>query len=150
MAQNSEQNCCFNPKMSSTTKCPLQQNVQYKKISSTTKCPVHSVFQTSIVGPRLIYFRVGLQGKSTPYEFDTKVPFYVRGPKIPAGQSRSEIALNIDIAPTILGLAGIKAPADMDGINLAGIWRGYHNETRIGSINLCFKFIPLENLRIEF
>ena len=79
------------------------------------------------------------QGKSTPYEFDTKIPFYVRGPGIKAPPKekansptppRKEITLNIDIAPTLLGLAGLSPPKSMDGLNMAGVIRGYARETR--------------------
>ena len=38
--------------------------------------------------------------------------------------------LNIDIAPTLLGFAGITPPSHMDGINLAGVLRGRLLETR--------------------
>ena len=75
------------------------------------------------------------QGKSTPYEFDIKIPFYVRGPDIRRRTNRDRqkpnpIVLNIDIAPTLLGFAGITPPAHMDGLNMAGVLRGFFTETR--------------------
>jgi arylsulfatase A-like enzyme len=59
-------------------------------------------------------------GKGTPYEEDILVPFIVRGPGVPAGQTLAGYpAGNVDIAPTIAELAGVVPPVFVDGRSMA-------------------------------
>ena len=46
---------------------------------------------------------------------------------------RKEITLNIDIAPTMLGFAGLSPPKSMDGLNMAGESRVFINNLHRGS-----------------
>ncbi|QDH81297.1 sulfatase [Echinicola soli] len=66
----------------------------------------------------------GLAGKWYGYEESIRVPLIVYDPRSKEkdkGTVSSKIALNTDIAPTILGLAGITVPEDMQGVNLFGL-----------------------------
>lgn len=62
----------------------------------------------------------GLQGKWFGYEESVRVPLIIYDPRKPAGiQSNIQpMALNIDIAPTILAYAQVPIPAAMQGVNL--------------------------------
>jgi arylsulfatase A-like enzyme len=57
-------------------------------------------------------------GKMLPYEPSTQVPLLVSGPGIPAGRVSRELGANIDLAPTILQLAGATAGKTVDGRSL--------------------------------
>jgi len=57
-------------------------------------------------------------GKFLAYEPATHLPFLIRGPGIKPGTSTGELAANIDIAPTILELAGVEADKSIDGRSL--------------------------------
>jgi N-acetylglucosamine-6-sulfatase len=59
------------------------------------------------------------------YEESIRMPLLVRYPKaIKAGTVRDEFALNIDLAPTLLELAGVNAPAAMQGRSLVPFLKG--------------------------
>jgi N-acetylglucosamine-6-sulfatase len=58
------------------------------------------------------------------YDAGLRVPLLLAGPRIAAGQARSELVSNADIAPTLLELAGIAPPPDMDGRSLVPLLAG--------------------------
>ena len=57
-------------------------------------------------------------GKHVVYEESVRVPLIIRGPGLPAGQVRNQLAANIDLAPTILDATGVQPRLQMDGISL--------------------------------
>jgi len=57
-------------------------------------------------------------GKFLAYEPATHLPLLIRGPGIKPGTATGELAANIDIAPTILELAGATADKSIDGRSL--------------------------------
>jgi N-acetylglucosamine-6-sulfatase len=59
-----------------------------------------------------------LGGKFLAYEPATHLPFLIRGPGIKQGSKTGELAANIDIAPTVLELAGVEADKSIDGRSL--------------------------------
>lgn len=63
------------------------------------------------------------QGKQTVFEESVRVPLIIRGPGLPAGEVRNQLAANIDLAPTILDAAGVSPRLEMDGISLLGTAR---------------------------
>jgi arylsulfatase A-like enzyme len=69
----------------------------------------------------------GLAGKWTPHEPSIRVPLLVYDPRLAAaarGVVRGEMALNIDVAPTLLELAGLEPSASMQGESLVPLVRG--------------------------
>jgi arylsulfatase A-like enzyme len=62
-----------------------------------------------------------MPGKMTPFDTDIRVPLVVAGPGVAGGRSLSEIAENIDLAPTFTELAGEAGPTEPDGHSLAAL-----------------------------
>lgn len=90
----------------------------------------------------------GLQGKWFGFEESIRVPLIVYDPRATqtAGKVINDIALNIDIAPTLLELTNTAAPSSMQGKSLrpfvyntkAGKWRTdfFYEHTFLGSPRL--------------
>jgi len=81
------------------------------------------IFYTSDNGFHLGEHR-GLQGKNLPYEEDLRVPFVVRGPGVPAGRVVTQVGLNIDLAATLMDIAGGTATVPQDGRSLLPLLKG--------------------------
>jgi N-acetylglucosamine-6-sulfatase len=65
------------------------------------------------------------------YEESIRMPLLIRYPKaIKRGVVRDEFALNIDLAPTLLELAGVSPPVAMEGRSLVPLLKGAKTEWR--------------------
>ncbi len=64
-----------------------------------------------------------LGGKFLAYEPSTHLPFLIRGPHIKAGTESGEIVGNIDVAPTILELAGVTPDKSVDGRSMTPFFK---------------------------
>lgn len=74
----------------------------------------------------------GTQGHSGPmWEYIIRTPLILTGPGIPAGELLLAPARNIDVAPTLLRLAGLETPSHYEGSDLAPIWRKEETDERI-------------------
>lgn len=73
-----------------------------------------------------------LLGKWTPYEESLRIPFIVYDPRTSArkGKVMNEMVLNIDVAPTILELAGVEVPEGTDGRSLVSLLDGKEKSWR--------------------
>lgn len=68
----------------------------------------------------------GFAGKWSHYDESLRVPLIIRDPRVAAvhrGRVEDKIALNVDIAATILDYAGVSPPEQYQGESLAGLVR---------------------------
>ena len=61
------------------------------------------------------------QGKLLVYEPSIRLPLFMRGPGVPAGERRSQLVTNADLAPTILDAAEATPGRLQDGRSLFGL-----------------------------
>lgn len=69
----------------------------------------------------------GLADKWYPHEESIRVPLIIDDPRMPdekRGTVEEAMVLSVDIAPTILGAAGIAAPERMQGVDMAQLYLG--------------------------
>ena len=59
-----------------------------------------------------------IRSKLSPYDAGLRTPIMIRWPGKVKPASSDELAMSLDLAPTILTAAGFKPPAEMPGINL--------------------------------
>lgn len=72
--------------------------------------------------------RHGLMGKQNLYEH-VKPPLLIAGPRVPHGKSNALVYL-FDLFPTVVELAKLPAPKNVDGLSLAPILRGDKERVR--------------------
>lgn len=63
-------------------------------------------------------FRHRVKAKGAPYEESIGLPFVVRGPGVPSGETRGQLVGNIDFAPTVAEWTGVRTPEFVDGRSL--------------------------------
>jgi N-acetylglucosamine-6-sulfatase len=66
---------------------------------------------TSDHGYHLGNFRIPYE-KSHMYETDVRVPFFITGPGVPAGQKQDALVSLLDVGATVLELAGVTQPGE--------------------------------------
>lgn len=69
----------------------------------------------------------GLAGKWFPHEESIRAPFIIMDPRMDEkkrGEVRHGMTLNIDMAPTMLSMAGITPPASMQGLDVTPLLDG--------------------------
>uniref|UniRef100_UPI00398E9AEB glucosamine (N-acetyl)-6-sulfatase (Sanfilippo disease IIID), b n=1 Tax=Pristiophorus japonicus TaxID=55135 RepID=UPI00398E9AEB len=86
------------------------------------------IFYTSDHGYHTGQFSLPID-KRQLYEFDIRVPLLVRGPGIKPKQTIKEPILSIDLAPTILNIAGYDVLESMDGSSFLPLMDSSQNKT---------------------
>jgi arylsulfatase A-like enzyme len=84
-------------------------------------------------------------GKFLPYETADHMPMVVRGPGIPAGQRSDALSANIDLAPTLLQIAGGHPTRSLDGLSLLPFAREPSLQTRRAVLLEDFTNAPSQN-----
>jgi arylsulfatase A-like enzyme len=64
------------------------------------------------------------ESKASPYDESHRVPLIIHDGRHPVQQTVSGMSMNIDLAPTIMDLAGLPIPASVDGRSLVPLLHG--------------------------
>ncbi|HEX3655574.1 MAG TPA: sulfatase-like hydrolase/transferase [Pirellulales bacterium] len=73
----------------------------------------------------------GLGDKRTAYDESMRIPMLIRWPgHLPEGQTQDAMVLNVDIAPTLLDLAGLTPPPTMQGRSWRPLLAGQSSDWR--------------------
>ena len=83
----------------------------------------------------------GLWFKMSFFEQSARVPLIMAGPGVARGRAANACSL-IDIAPTFLDAAGIKAKTPLDGRSLLPLARGEHDAEDIAKSEYCAEMTP--------
>lgn len=87
-----------------------------------------------------------LFGKGEPYDTDIRLPFYVKGPGVPANSTQPHPTTHVDIAATVVELTGaVPVGEPLDGLSFARVlsatpppafaWRNHSYSEFFGNIN---------------
>lgn len=76
------------------------------------------VWGPSVAWPISAVHQPHAAGKETPYEEDIHVPFYIRGPGLQQGVVNNGMGSHVDLASTLVALAGGQHPNIADGQTL--------------------------------
>lgn len=79
---------------------------------------------TSDHGDMMGAHRLMEKGHLLPYEEATHIPLLIKVPGVTGGQRSSELMSMIDVAPTLLELAGVDVPPGLDGRSMAQLITG--------------------------
>jgi len=99
-----------------------------KKLEAMGELDNTYIFYTSDHG--MAIGRHGLQGKQNLYQHTWRVPMIVKGPGIKAGTRAIGNIYLLDVLPTLCDLAGIKAPATVEGISFKPVLEGKKDTVR--------------------
>ena len=75
------------------------------------------------------------QGNSAIGDFSPRIPLVIRDPRKPACGKIEHVVRSIDLAPTLLELAGAPPASAMDGVSLAGCFGGHEHCPQLDAFN---------------
>jgi arylsulfatase A-like enzyme len=75
------------------------------------------------------------QGNSAIGDFSARVPIIIADPRIRGPRRITEVVRTVDIAPTLLELAGLPVPDFVQGVSLVPLMRGESLETELPAFN---------------
>ena len=75
------------------------------------------------------------QGNSAVGDFSARIPLIIHDPRTPGSGVQQQIVRSVDIAPTLLELAGLAIPGAMEGVSLASLVRGEKQDLGLAAFN---------------
>lgn len=75
------------------------------------------------------------QGNSAVGDFSARIPLIIHDPRALGSDVQRQIVRSVDIAPTLLELAGLAIPEAMEGVSLAGLVRGANQDLGLAAFN---------------